>query len=326
MSGHPTREMLAEFAWGEPEAVAAEAHVAECAECALYVERCRAEARRIAGALETAVPDGLAGRILATPMEEPRRRFAPLAGVAAALLLAAAGAWAWHERSQALRRIDDLERRLAAAPKPGVAVPPVKGDDIDTLLDSLCKVEVERNIADLIAWAELPENAAGPLRATLLAASETTSEALDRASRGEIDFEQLAATDTLPGLDADLMAALGEEDCKTVQERLHRASHDAAERLARSFSGDLQASAGLDASQAGSLEAYLIDKCAWRRDLPFFPEVARRALVASLIGNKDALRAEVRAVLNDQQAARVLVFLQREEAARKRMWEDLRKG
>ncbi|NUN48723.1 MAG: hypothetical protein HUU15_07850 [Candidatus Brocadiae bacterium] len=147
---------------------------------------------------------------------------------------------------------------------------------------------------------------------------------LARSSRGEIDYDQLRTVDTLAGLDDHLRASLHEDDFQVVAARLGRRSRNAAESAARALVRDLQARAELDQAQATQIESLLVDRTAWRRDLPFLPEVARDALVARHVSGDGVLRAEFAALLSSEQQVRVTEFIAGAETARARYWEQLR--
>lgn len=325
---HLEPERIEEYAWGllgGREEREVEAHLSECGECARLAERLRVEARKIGEALAEPLPAGLADRILGAPkpIAVPRRRLSPLAGAAAAVLFAALAGWAWREQAAAKDRVRELEARLAAMPKgPAEANP----DELVSILDRLVDAEAERNLADLVASApELDENENAALRRAVLATTDSTADMLDRWFAGEIDTDMILATDMAAGLDRDLAAALDAPEYRAVSEKLQRSSREAASGAARSLVRDLQDAAGLDTAQAAALETWLTDQCAWRRDLPFFPEAARKALVARHVAGGGVLRKDVKALLNEQQAVKVLAYMSRADEARKKMWVDLRK-
>lgn len=325
---HLERGRIEDYAWGilgGREEREVEAHLAECGECARLAERLRVESKKIGEALVERVPVGLAGRILGETKlsAAPGRRLSPLIGAAAAVLFAAVAAWAWREQAAAKDRVRELEKQLAAAPKP---VAETKPEDLVSILDRLVDAEAERNLADLVAAApELDENENAALRRAVLATTDSTADMLDRWFAGEIDSEMILATDMAAGLDRDLAAALDGAEYRAVSEKLQRSSREAASGAARSLVRDLQDAAGLDTAQAAALETWLTDQCAWRRDLPFFPEAARKALVARHVAGGGILKKDVKALLNDQQAVKVLAYMSRADEARKKMWEDLRK-
>ncbi|MCE9582659.1 MAG: hypothetical protein K8T20_09220 [Planctomycetes bacterium] len=332
MSLHPTNDRLAEFAWDAlegAEADSVERHVAECALCALRVERVRAEARRISAALETSVPEGLSARILdaatpAAPSAGGGFRFAPWLGVAAAALFATAAAWAMHERSDALSRLSRIEKELASRPAP-VPVVANQPDEMADILRQMARDNVAGDVAVMVDTRHLPAGAAEEAKRELLAAADTTSEMLAALAHGRIDFDALETTDTLADLNNVDLHALDHEDWTALVAGIERRSRADAIAAARSLVGDLQAAAGLDQTQASNLETYIVDKTAWRRDFHFLSDAARRELVARLIGFGGKLRPGAESLLNQQQKSSVLNYLESSETERKRYWENLRK-
>ncbi|MEK7468533.1 MAG: hypothetical protein AAB074_14070 [Planctomycetota bacterium] len=337
MNTHPNHEKLAEFAWDAlegAEADAVEMHVAGCGDCALRVERVRAEAGRIAAALETPVPAGLAARIL--DAETPARDPGPVAregghlgtwmGLAAAALFAVTSAWAWRGMQDANRRIEKLEKDLAARPVAGPVVAN-QPDDFDEILKQMARLEMEGEAGIVIASAPgLPPSDRETARAMIIAATDTTAETVAKLARKEIDWDALMSLDTFASLDPDLRAKFEPSDVADIVAGLERPSRADALAVARALVGDLIVAAGLDKAQASSLESLIVEKTAWRRDFHFLPDVVQRELAARFVGAGGSLRAESAALLNETQKARVLSFLASAETERNRYWDNLRKN
>lgn len=329
MSAHPKHETLAEFAWDALEGAAAdavEAHVAGCGDCARAVERARAEARRIAAALETPVPAGLASSILdaATPASPGGFRIAPWLGAAAAALFAVAAAWAWNERSAAMTRMGNIEKELAALKARGPEKAP-EAPDIDEILRHMARVEIEGEIGVMVGTVDSlsPEHREFA-RSTLLGASNTMSETLARIAQGRIDPEALQATDTFAGLNDDLRSRLEPDEFRELIARIETPSKAEAAAIADSLSGDLQAVAQLDSTQTAAFRRLIADGLGWRRDFHFLPDPVKSELACRFIGAGGSLRPEVDRLLNPQQKSRVLSYLASAEAERNRYWENLR--
>lgn len=308
MSDHPTPERLAEYAYETLPSLEIELHVAECRECGWRVARFAAERRRLNEALSSAPPPELAERILA---RTPSRPVSWGLAASAALLLLSVTVWVVQLRNRREPPITTIVR---------VPAPSTPEEKIGSVLDGLCRIEVERSVAEMVARADMAESREGPLRETLLAAVSTTAEVFDRASRGEIDMESLLTTDTLAGLDARLRASLDEAEYGAVAGHLDRQSRDASQSAARRFLADLD----LAAEQSSALTNYLVEKCSWRRDVAFLPEFARRHLCVHWLRSDGALRSDLGAAFTDEQSRRVLDFLDRESESHRRMWRRLR--
>lgn len=329
MSAHPKHETLAEFAWDALEGAAAdavEAHVAGCGDCARAVERARAEARRIAAALETPVPAGLASSILdaATPASPGGFRIAPWLGAAAAALFAVAAAWAWNERSAAMTRMGNIEKELAALKARGPEKAP-QAPDMEEILRHMARVEIEGEIGVIVGTVEsLSPEHRDFASSTLLGASHTMSETLARIAQGQIDPEVLQATDTFAGMNDALRSRLDPDEYRDLLARIETPSVADAHAFAGSVSGDLQAVAQLDSTQTAALRKLIADGTGWRRDFHFFPDPVKFELARRCIGAGGSLRPEVEKLLNAQQKSRVLSYLATAEAERNRYWENLR--
>ncbi|KAF0245586.1 MAG: hypothetical protein FD180_1454 [Planctomycetota bacterium] len=331
MSMHPTHEKLAEFAWDAlegAEADAVEKHVAACGDCALQVERVRAEARKLSAALELPIPAGLAVRILdsATPAAESGPRLAPWIGVAAAALFAVTAAWAWRGMESANRRIEKLEKELASRPTPGPVVAN-QTEDIDTILKQMARIEIEGEAGTVSASVPgLTPDEKESLRGMIVDAADTIAEVLAKVARKEIDWDTLEHTDLFASLDPDLLAKFERSDFADIVAALERPSRADAIAVARALVGDLVVAAGLDQAQASSLESFIVDKTAWRRDFHFLPDVVQRELAARFVGAGGSLRPETAALLSDSQKSRVLNYLASAATERNRYWETLKKN
>lgn len=308
MSDHPTPDRLAEYAYETLPSADIERHVAECRECGWRIARFAAERRRLGEALTVAPPPGLAARILA---HTPARRGSWGLAASAALLLLSIAVWVVQLRN----RKEPPTNLIVRVPAPSAPEEKIGG-----VLDELCRIEVERNVAEMVARADMAEFREGALRETLLAAVSTTAEVFDRASRGEIDMETLLTTDTLAGLDARLRASLDEAEYGAVAGHLDRLSRDASQSAARRFLVDLD----LVPEQSSALTNYLVEKCSWRRDVAFLPEFARRHLCVHWLRSDGALRPDLGATFTDDQSQRILDFLDRESESHRRMWRRLR--
>ncbi|MCC6741573.1 MAG: hypothetical protein IT452_21220, partial [Planctomycetia bacterium] len=303
-----------------------EAHVAACGDCARAVERVRAEARRIAAALETTVPAGLASSILdaATPASSGGFRFTPGLGAAAAALFAVTAAWAWNERSAAMSRMGNIEKELAALKARGPEKAP-EAPDIDEILRQMARVEIEGEIGIIVGTVDsLSPEHRDFARSTLLGASDTMSETLARIAQGKIDPGALQSTDTFAGLNDDLRARLEPDEYRELIARIETPSKAAAAAFADSISGDLQAIAQLDSTQTSALRKLVNDGIGWRRDLNFLPDPVKSELACRSLGTAGSLRPEVEKLLNAQQKSRVLSYLASAETERTRYWENLR--
>lgn len=328
MSTHPSKEKLAELAWDALEGAEAdpvEEHVAGCAECALQVERVRAEARKLTAALEVNVPAGLAGRILdAVPAAETRRGSSVAwVGLAAAALFAVTTAWAWRGMDSANRRIDRLEKELASRP----TAAPVVAENLEEEMRKAV-AEIGRNKADVdtgIVLAGVDPTTRDEARPVLLARAEATTELFVQAMNGTVDYDTLRSTDMLAGIDADLKEKIKNGDLAAVLAGIDRASRGDATAAATALTNELQAIAGLDQAQADSLKALLMDKVAWRRDFHFLPEVMQRELVARAVGFGGTLRPEAGGLFNAAQKSKVVTYLASAESERARYWEGLRR-
>jgi hypothetical protein len=265
-----------------------EGHLAECRDCGWLAHRYAVESRRIAEAMACAVPPRLSRRILG-----PRRIW-----IAAAAATAVAGFLAGLAWSR----------------------PPEPPDPV--FLNDLCRVEIERGVADLALFGSLPSEEERHLRESLLAASSTTVQVFDRAALGQVDLSELLTTDTLAGLDAELRRELDPASYEAVQRRLREMSRGAAERGIRSLLEGLRSACGLDEKQARKLESRLLDATSWRRDLAFLPEFVARQFCVHLLSAPGALRE----ALDERQAAEAARFLGRETAAYHRTWSSLRRS
>lgn len=275
---HPAFRDLEALAHGlleAPETV--EIHVAACPECGWAVAKLGIEHRRMSEALQTDAPAALYSRILEAG---PRRRF-PVSLTAAALMLVLVTALSFRDR-----------------PNLGPVALLASHHEEAWVLPDLCRVEVERGIAEL----RLRDDE----RDEILAATSTTAEVFERAVRGEIDMEELLRTDTLAGLRLDC-------------EALDRRRRIAAEQAADAIVNDLEPAVGLGAAQKTRIVEILVEGSAWRRDIAFLPEFVRRHLCAHLL-----MQGEVRTVLDEDQARALDAFLDREAQGYRRLWERLK--
>jgi len=335
MSMHPTNEKLAEFAWDAlegAEADAVETHVAACGDCALRVERVRAEARKLSAALEISVPAGLAARILGaaggSAPSEPKSggRFAAWIGVAAAALFAVASAWAWRGMDSANRRIEKLEKELASRPAQGPVVAN-QTDDLDEIVNRMARLELEGDLGVAVAsMPSLSPEEREVVRTLALGNLDLTSETIASLAKGKIDWSALESTDTFAGLELDLRSKFEPVDVAEIVDSFRRLSRADALAVARALVGDLVVAAGLDQAQATSLESFIVDKIAWRRDFHFLPDVVQRELAARFVGAGGILRAETASLLNDKQKSHVLTYLASAATERNRYWETLKKN
>ncbi len=332
MSTHPKHEKLAEFAWDAlegAEADAVESHVAACGECALRVERVRAEARRISAALETPVPAGLAARILdaATPAATTSGGFraTPWLGAAAAALFAVTAAWAWNERSSAVERLGRIEGELAALKARGPEKIQPPADDIEDILRRMARIEIEGEVGVVVGTVEsLTPESSDRAKSVLMSYSDAISDVLARIAHRKIDMDALQSTDMFAGLNDDLRSGLEPDEFNALVASIERPSKADAEAVAVAVVGDLQAVAQLDRPQAAALQKLVVDNLSWRRDYHFLPDVVQKELACRLLGTGGSLKPEVEALLNSQQKVRVKSYLASAETERNKYWENLR--
>ncbi len=331
MNTHPKHEKLAEFAWDAlegAEADAVEAHVATCGECALRVERVRAEARRIAASLETPVPAGLSARILevATPAATTSGGFrpAPWLGAAAAALFAVTAAWAWHERTSAVDRLNRIENELAALKARGPEKVQPPADDIEDILRRMARIEIEGEVGVVVGTVDsLTPESRDRAKDVLMSYSDAISDILAKIAHRKIDMDALQTTDMFAGLN-EALSGLDPDEFKALVASIERPSKADAEAVAVAVVGDLQAVAQLDRPQVEALEKLVRANLAWRRDFHFLPDVAKKELACRLLGAGGSLKPEVESLLNSQQKARVKSYLASAETERNKYWENLR--
>ncbi|MBI2901066.1 MAG: hypothetical protein HYY17_12845 [Planctomycetes bacterium] len=302
MSEHPAPERIFDLEHGIDLDGTVEAHLGECGDCARLAHRIAAERRRISAALEDVPPAGLAERILAR--SAPRRvPWGALANAAMFLICVATVAFGFRRP----RGVEVIRT---------VLVRPPEEERVSAALDDLCRVEVERSVAEMITRAELSESREGVVRESLLAAASTTAEVFDRAQRGEIDMETLLATDTLAGIDARLRASLDGPEFERVSAYLDRISRDAAGRTTGGFVRDLAAAVDLPPAESAAIEKRLVERISWRRDVAFLPEFVRRHLCVHLLRSGGATEVA--------RTDSLIAFLDREGREHQRIWGRLR--
>lgn len=326
MNSHPGDERLQDYALGaleEGSEEAIEAHLRECGACAWNVQRRVMEARRIGRAMAPPpVPERLVARILPVMGVRRRRAILPLTAAAAAIAAVVLALLLQSSRAElrvANARVLELQNPTAVAPPP-----PPDEPSVANVLEGLCRVEVERSVTEMTAWASLPDVRSAAMRDALLAATSVTAEIFDRAARGDVDIERLLTVDTLAGLDADLRSSLDVAEYEAVVTRLGRVSREAAAGAVEGLVRDLAAAVDLSAEQSAAVEAHLLEQAAWRRDIAFMPDFVRRQLCVHLLFGGGALRESLRRHVTEDQAGRAREFLKREVSGHERLWERLR--
>lgn len=320
MTCHPGAELIAEYAQGGlsgRDRMDVETHLSGCRDCAWLAHRYGIESRGLSEILRRPPPAALADRILLDVTPKARgRSFVPWAAAAALISLALAIV-TLRDANRERAKTRELERRVAG-----------KMEDEEKsafkVLQALCRVEVERNIAEIAVRAGLSDRSLSPLRATLLSATSTSAEAFKRAAMGELDMDELLGTDTLSGLDLALRGSLDRQEYERVSSRLADLGRESAERTIDEFLRDLRTTVGLAEDQIKELRKVLVDRSAWRRDLAFLPEFARRHYFVHVLRDEDNLRPEMLARLSENQSNQVLGFLEREGKGYHKMWEHLK--
>lgn len=310
MIDHPSPELLTDFAAGllpGEELPRIEEHLSACRDCAWLAQRYAIEQRRLSEALHSPVPAGLSEKILSSVSRKPRLPLLPLAAAAGILLSVALAVVAFRARDEAVARVQQLEGCLASFTQERV-----DAEAFSSVLSELCRVEVESSIAEMVAWAEFPVNREALVREILLAATSTTAELFEGASQGEVDLKELLTVDTFAGLDAELRALMEESEYQALAELLTRMNRAAAECAAEGLLLEIRKTTGISPAQAVEVANFLVEQCAWRRDLAFLPDFARRFLCARMLRNGGSLRPEVCKQFSEEEARRVLAFIERE--------------
>lgn len=321
MTCHPGAEVIAEYAQGGlsgRDRMDVESHLSACRDCAWLAHRYGIESRGLSEILRRPPPAGLADRILLGVTPKARgRSFVPWAAAAAALISLAVAIGALRGANRERAKTRELERRVAEK---------MEDEEKSALkvLQALCRVEVERKVAEIAARAGLSDQCLSPLRATLLSATSTSAEAFERAAMGELDMDELLGTDTLSGLDLMLRGSLDRQEYERVSSRLADLGRESAERTIDEFLRDLRTAVGLAEGQIAELRKVLVDRSAWRRDLAFLPEFARRHYFVHVLRDEDNLRPEMLARLSENQSNQVLGFLEREGMGYHKVWKHLK--
>lgn len=321
MTAHPGTERIAEYA---QEALSGkdlrevEAHVSECRDCARLAERYAREAEALSQILGAQPPAPLVDRILSGVTPQAHRR-SLLSWVAAAVVLMSLtlAVVAFRDASRSRAKMRDLERQVAGK---------MEEEDKVALkvLRALCRVEVERNVNEIAARAGLSDRGLSPLREALLTATSSSAEVFERAAMGEVEMDELLRTDNLAGVDAALRRALDRQEYERVAARLADLSREAAERTIDEFMRDLRTTVGLAEGQIAEIRQILIERSAWRRDLAFLPDFARRHYFVHVLRDGDDLRQEMIDRFSANQTGRVLSFLEREGMEYHKMWKRLK--
>lgn len=321
MSTHPATEQIADYVYGHlssAEAAMVEEHLSQCRDCAWQGQRQTIEMNRFSRALSHRPPDGLASRILRAGPARPRMSWLPFAAAVAVFSAGSVGIAVWQRTAMqgTIKQLEDKVATLSAARDE-------EQDGFSKALDGLCRVEMERNAAEMIAWAKVDGPREERVRDALLAAASATADVLVRASKGEIDIAQILTVDTLGGIESELRATLEEQEYSAALGRLDRRSREFAERAAREFLDDLGASVDITGEQRGQLASFLIERTAWRRDETLLPDFVRHQLCATLMKDGDALSSETRKSIRLDQAGKVMAYLDRAQGNYRRQWSRL---